>query len=105
MSSRSVQEKHYKELEYSFSAEDWARYPQLSRLLRQGYSFTVLQRASLPQLKMPSKFALAVDLICSNGSEWLQKFDVLTPEFSSLAELEGFICENMHTMLSRRFAG
>lgn len=95
----------YKEAEYRFSGEEIKIYPQLGRLLHQGYNFIVLQRLRHPHLPLTRTFSLACEVICSNGTELLQRHEVLTPEYHSLRELEHFIQNNMLNVMHKHFFG
>lgn len=95
----------YRDSEYAFSNEDNQSYPQLARLLHQGYNFVVLRRH--PRLRQGGQptYVLACEVICSNGTELLHRHETLTPEFDVLGELEHFIGHNMMNVLHRHFFG
>lgn len=97
--------QYHKNVEYNFASDELVIYPQLSRLLNQGYNFTVLQRQRSSLVPLTRTFTLACELICSNGAELLQRHDILTPEFQTLADLEHFIQHNMLGILQQRFFG
>lgn len=95
----------YREAEYRFSGEDNQIFPNLSRLLLQGYNFIVLQRCPDPLQPHQLTYLLACEVICSNGTELLHRHEHLTPEFNRLNELEHFVRHNMMAILHRHFFG
>ncbi len=104
MTSDIQNHRMYRDSEYMFSGEENQLYPHLARLLQQGYNFVVLQRRT--RLCQASRsYVLACELICSNGTELLQRHETLTPYFDKLVDLEQFIRHNMMNVLHRHFFG
>jgi hypothetical protein len=95
----------YREVEYHFSDEDNQLFPNLSRLVLQGYNFVILQRCPNPLLPHQVFYLLACEVICSNGTALLHRHEHLTPEFNRLSELEHFVRYNMMAILHRHFFG
>lgn len=95
----------YREVEYRFSDEENRIFPNLSRLLLQGYNFRVLQQWSDPLLPHQVTYLLACEVICSNGTTLLHRHEYLTPEFNTLSDLEHFVRYNMMAILHRHFFG
>lgn len=94
-----------REAEYLFSAEDVRLYPHLGRLLRQGYSFVVLKCCSSVQRPEEFTYLLACEIMCSNGTELLQRREPLTPNFRDLHTLEHFTQHNMLNIMQKHFFG
>ena len=94
-----------REVEYLFSGDDARLYPHLGRLLQQGYNFIVLKRRSNLRSPHERNYALACEIICSNGTELLQRRELLTPDFRDLKMLEDFIRHNMLQIMHKHFFG
>lgn len=105
MTTYIQRQRVYRETEYVFSAEENQHYPNLARLLHQGYNFVVLRRA--PPFRQPPQYTylLACEVICSNGTELLHRHEAMTPDFANLGDLEHFIRHNMMKVLHRHFFG
>lgn len=98
-------ERVQREVEYLFSREEAGRYPHLGRLLHQGYNFVVLKRSCSLQKPHQRSYALACEIICSNGTELLQRRELLTPDFGDLQTLEHFTQHNMLNIMHKHFFG
>lgn len=94
-----------REAEYMFSCDDAKNYPHLGRLLQQGYNFVVLRCCSNLRSPHERSYALACEIICSNGTELLQRRELLTPNFSDLQGLEHFTQHNMLNIMHKHFFG
>lgn len=94
-----------REAEYLFCGNDARSYPHLGRLLQQGYNFIVLKRCCNIDNPAQRTYALACEIICSNGTELLQRRDLLTPAFADLQALEQFTQHNMLTIMHKHFFG
>lgn len=95
----------YREIEYPFSTDELDNYPKLSHLMRQGYGFCVLQRLRHPRFPLTHTFILACEVLCSDGVRLMQRFDSLTPEFHTLADLDHFIQHSMLEIMHQHFIG
>lgn len=104
-SGNSRSDRTQKEAEYLFDNEDARSYPHLGRLLRQGYNFVVVKRCGDLHNPRQRAYALACETICSNGTELLQRRELLTPGFDNLQKLEQFIQHNMLNIMHKHFFG
>jgi len=95
----------YREQEWVFTQEQCSHFPTLSGLLERKQNFLILQRLRHPQLPEAHTFVLAFDLICSNGTELLQRYEALTPEFKMLTDLERFAKKNLLNIMQQHFFG
>lgn len=91
----------FREAEYSIGLHESANLPELTRLTRLGYCFTVLRRVS----DAIQTFSLASNLIRTNGKEFWQNFEVLTPQFSNLNELEEYLSSNLLSVWECQYSG
>lgn len=94
-----------REVEYLFHGDDARNHPHLGRLLQKGYNFIIIRRSCNIHSPRERTYALACETLCSNGTELLQRRELLTPEFDDLQTLEHFTQHNMINIMHKHFFG